>query len=78
MAEEKNVFRCSSCNKIIGKGNLSDGRIELKCKCGTVTAIEATPKQVHKESQKQIEVGLQINQLPQLQLGTFSIQHFSE
>lgn len=48
MAVNKNnnpdVIRCYNCRKIIGEGTISDGKISIKCKCGTLNTIEAVPK----------------------------------
>ncbi len=45
-ADEKDAIRCTSCKKILGKGVINDGKIEIKCKCGTLNTIQAElPKQ---------------------------------
>lgn len=43
MADVKDAIRCSNpkCGKVIGSGTVNDGRISIKCKCGTTTTIEA-------------------------------------
>lgn len=35
---------CVSCGKVIAKGHISTGKIEIKCKCGVVNKIEAEKK----------------------------------
>jgi len=35
---------CVSCGKVIAKGHISTGRIEIKCKCGVTNKIEAENK----------------------------------
>lgn len=44
MPDEKNIIRCTGCRKVIGEGTLNDGKISIKCKCGVLNTIEATPK----------------------------------
>lgn len=41
----KDAIRCSNCRKLIGTGSLKDGKIAIKCKCGTTNIIEAIPEQ---------------------------------
>lgn len=43
--EVKNAIRCSNpkCKKVIGSVELTDGKVSIKCKCGTTTTIEAKP-----------------------------------
>lgn len=51
MADVKDAIRCSNpkCNKVIGSGTVKDGKVSIKCKCGTTTTIEAQlPKQPEK------------------------------
>ena len=44
MPTEKNSIRCSGCKKVIGELDyLNDGKLTIKCKCGVVNTIEATP-----------------------------------
>lgn len=35
---------CISCGKVIAKGHISTGKIEIKCKCGVINKIEAEKK----------------------------------
>lgn len=37
-------IRCVSCTKIIAQGNMSVGRIIIRCKCGVENVIEARNK----------------------------------
>jgi hypothetical protein len=72
MAVDKNDILCTGCRKKIADGILNDGRISIKCKCGTINTIEATPKET--SVSKVILNGHHSG----LTLGTFSIQHISE
>lgn len=46
MPIEKKTIRCTGCNKVIGElGHLRDGKISIKCKCGTINVIEAIPEE---------------------------------
>lgn len=47
--DNPDMIRCSNCRKIIGEGTLKDGKISIKCKCGTLNTIEAVPKQQETE-----------------------------
>ncbi len=39
-------YRCQSCNKLLFKGNIEKGVVEVKCdKCGTVNVAGATVKE---------------------------------
>jgi phage FluMu protein Com len=40
----ENAIRCASCGKVIGKGFIVEGSVELPCKCGVRTRIEAKKK----------------------------------
>jgi len=37
-------IRCISCGKVIGQGFIVEGSIQLQCKCGVKTKIEAEKK----------------------------------
>ena len=37
-------IRCISCTKIIAQGNITVGRIVIRCKCGVENVIEARNK----------------------------------
>ena len=37
-------IRCIACGKVIGQGYIVTGSIQLKCKCGVKTKIEADIK----------------------------------
>lgn len=67
MSLDKNDIRCTGCRKIIGKLDyLIDGRISIKCKCGTLNIIEAVPKEKAESNASGII------------LGTFAMQHIKE
>lgn len=34
--------RCTNCNALLGKINLQQGIVELKCKCGTINTFSAS------------------------------------
>lgn len=43
---ENNILKCSACGKKLGEGVINDGKLSLKCKCGTITTIEKSlPRQ---------------------------------
>ena len=42
--KEENRIRCIGCGKVIGLGYIVEGSIELPCKCGVKTRIEAEKK----------------------------------
>jgi phage FluMu protein Com len=46
--------RCNNCNKILFKGTIQVGIVEIKCKCGTVNKFEAITKLP--EGQKSLSV----------------------
>lgn len=33
--------RCSNCNALLAKASLQNGKVVIKCKCGTVNTFEA-------------------------------------
>lgn len=45
----KKEIRCSSCNRLIGKGEINDGAISLKCKCGKENTIIVSSANVVKK-----------------------------
>lgn len=36
-------LKCTSCKKKLAEFNLVDGKLSVKCKCGTTNTIEAAP-----------------------------------
>lgn len=39
---EKSVLKCCACGKKIGEGEINDGYVSIKCKCGAITTIQKT------------------------------------
>lgn len=45
MITKNKDINCSKCGKKIAEGDLTDGIISIKCKCGVINTITAKPKQ---------------------------------
>lgn len=74
MADSTKVIKCSSCGKLIARGFINDGTVEIKCKCGVVNTVSKEPKE--KELRK--DNNLPENKLQGITLGIFSIEQMSE
>jgi len=44
-ATELRKWLCISCGKLLAKLNLIDGKIQIRCRCGTMNEISAKPRQ---------------------------------
>ena len=66
---EKQVIKCSSCGKLLAKGHINDGELEIKCKCGTVNTIAREPKQ---------SIVLIDHSMNGITIGSFGITQISE
>jgi phage FluMu protein Com len=44
MPEQKAEIRCEQCSKVLCKGVVDAGNIEIKCKCGKVNTIVGDAK----------------------------------
>lgn len=41
-----NALLCSNCGKKIGEVSMKDGKVVIKCKCGTINTVETKPAQI--------------------------------
>lgn len=41
---ELRQWRCTNCGKLLAKIRILDGKIEIKCRCGTVNTTEKKPR----------------------------------
>ncbi len=56
---EKNDILCNNCRKKIAEGEISDGCLKIKCKCGTINTVEAHPDIVADRYQpKELSLGM--------------------
>ena len=53
----KQPIRCISCGKVIGQGFIVEGSIQLQCKCGVKTKIEAEKKPEGRPTEVHIPYG---------------------
>lgn len=49
LSKTNDDINCSKCGKKIGEGEIIDGYIAIKCKCGVVNTIKNKPKQPYQD-----------------------------
>lgn len=51
-----NEIRCCSCGKKLAEGQIKDGHVSIRCKCGVMNNITATPeKKVKRPGPEKVE-----------------------
>lgn len=51
-------FKCIKCKKKLAEGDIADGKVSIKCKCGTLNTIEVRPKKYVQNAPYQSRINL--------------------